>query len=46
MKNILIVTTCRDNQGSAFSFVKNIEDIKEPILKEMIDKCRKNKKGK
>ena len=36
MKNILIITTTRDNQGSAVSFVKSIDDIIETDLKEMI----------
>lgn len=36
MKNILIITTTRDNQGSSVSFVESIDDIVEDDLKEMI----------
>jgi len=43
MKNILIVSTSRDNQGAAFSFIKDIEDIKDPIIKEMISNTICNK---
>lgn len=36
MKNILIITTCRDNQGSHNAFVKDINDIKEDDLRDCV----------
>jgi|GEM_PF-6353621 len=39
MKNILIITFCRDNQTGDVSFIKDIEDIKDENLKEMIIHC-------
>lgn len=46
MKNILIVSTSRDNLGSAFSFLKDIEDVKDPIVKEIISNAIQKKKWK
>ena len=36
MKNILIITNTRDNLGSHVALIKDIEDIKNPDLKEMV----------
>ncbi len=36
MKNILIITTTRENQGCSVAFVKSIDDIVEEDLREMI----------
>tara|TARA_R110000772_G_scaffold43995_5_gene101261 strand:- start:3569 stop:3832 length:264 start_codon:yes stop_codon:yes gene_type:complete len=39
MKNILIITNTRDNLGSSLSFVKDITDITDSVLREMIRNC-------
>ena len=42
IKNILIITNTRDNLGSAVSFIKDIDDIKDMDLKEMVLSCINN----
>lgn len=42
MKNILISTNTRDNLGTSLSFVKDIDDITDPILKRMVINCISN----
>lgn len=42
MKNILITSTCRDNQGTSLSFVKDINDIKDDLHRTMIINCINN----
>lgn len=39
MKNILITSTTRENQGTSLSFVKDINDITDPDLRELVIKC-------
>lgn len=43
MKNILIVTNTRDNLGSAFSFVKELCQIKNEHIRNMVEHCILNK---
>jgi hypothetical protein len=39
MENILIVTSNKDDLGSSLSFVKDITDITDSVLREMIRNC-------
>jgi len=39
MKNILITSTTRDNQGTAYSFIEDINDINDINIKRMISNC-------
>jgi hypothetical protein len=43
MKNILIVTSTRDNQGAAYNFIKDINDVKDPTIRKMIESALSNK---
>ena len=39
MKNILITSTTRENQGTAYSFVKDINDIQDINIRTMVINC-------
>lgn len=41
-KNILVITNTRDNLGSHVALIKDIDDLKEPNLKEMVLNCLNN----
>jgi hypothetical protein len=38
-KNILVITNTRDNLGSHVALIKDVDDIKDENLKEMILNC-------
>ena len=41
-KNILVITNTRDNLGSHVALIKDIDDLKDATLKEMILNCLNN----
>lgn len=43
MKNILIVSSSTDDRGSSLSFLKDIEDIKDPVVKDMMSNAIQKK---